>query len=136
MTKTKQIPHGASSSHRPVGMAAARFTGAEEEAEQQYADAPGEETEDSQDWPDVEGGKTGTSKSTGKAGDPPQQTKENPPPAPQDPQPSMSKDPTDLQPTVDPTVSPPATPTQDPAVAQHAEAEEETPPKLTAYVKS
>ena len=49
MTRTKQTPHGASSSHRPVGMAAARFTSAEKKAEQQYVDAPGKETEDSQD---------------------------------------------------------------------------------------
>ena len=116
-------------------MVAARFAGAEKEAEQQYADAPGEETEDSHDWPEVEEGKMGTSKSTGKV-DPPQQTEGNPPPAAQDPQPGMSKDPTYPPPTVDPTVAPPAAPTQDPTVIQPAEAEEETPPKLTTYVKS
>ena len=49
MPITKQTPRGGSSSHRPVGMATVRFAGAEEEAEQQYADAPGKETEDSQD---------------------------------------------------------------------------------------
>ena len=94
MPRIKQTPCGASSSHRPVGMVAARFASPEKKAEQQYADTPGEETEDSQDWPEVEEGKKGTSKSTGK-GDPPQQAEENPPPAPQDPQPSLSKDPTD-----------------------------------------
>ena len=81
--------------------------------------------------------KTGTSKSTGKAGDQPQQAEggpEAPPegnPPPVDPQPGMSKDPTD----------PPATvstqdPTQDPTEAKTKEAEVETPPELTAYVKS
>ena len=49
------------------------FTGAESEAEQQFVETPGEETEDSQDWPDVEGGKEGTSKSEGKACDQPKQ---------------------------------------------------------------
>ena len=51
---------------------------------EQFADAPGEDTEDSQEWPDIE---EGTSKSTGKAGDQPQQVEggaeappeENPP---------------------------------------------------------
>ena len=126
---------------------AARFASAEEEAEQQYTDAPGEETEDSQDWPEVGEDKMGTSKSTGK-GDTPQQTEGIPPPAPQDPQPGTSKDPTDPPPLVDPTVAPPAVPTQDPTIAPPAaptqdptvaipaEAEEETPPELTTYVKS
>ena len=39
----------------------------------------------------------------------------------------MSKDPTD---------TPAAVPTQDPTVAKPDKAEEEAPPKLTAYVKS
>ena len=111
MTKTKTTPHGGSSSHQPRGIATAMFTSAEGEAEQQFKDAPGEETEDSQDWPDWKegasksGGKTGdqpgTSKSEGKTGDQPKQAeggakvppKENPPPP--DPQPGTSKDPTD-----------------------------------------
>ena len=113
----------------------ARFTSAEKEAERQFTDAPGEETEDSQDWPEYEEGKMGTSKSTGKASDQPQQVEggaevppeENPPPPPQDPQPGTSKDPTD---------APAAAPTKDPTVAKPEEAEEETPPELTAYVKS
>ena len=46
MVKTKQTPHGGSSSHRPGGMVTARFAGAEE-TEPQFADTPGEETEDS-----------------------------------------------------------------------------------------
>ena len=112
----------------------ARFASAKKEAEWQFADAPGEETEDSQEWPEYDEGKMGTSKSTGKAGDQPQQTEggadappeENPPPPP-DPQPGTSKDPTD---------TPAAVPTQDPTVDKPEEAEEEAPPKLTAYVKS
>ena len=138
MTKTKQTPHEGSSSHRPGGMVTARFAGAEKEAEQQFTDAPGEETEDSQEWPRYGEEETGTSKSTGKAGDQPQQVeggaeappKENPPPCP-DPQPGMSKDPTDTPATV-----PTQDPTQDPTVAKPEEAEEEAPPELTAYVKS
>ena len=41
MVKTKQNPHGGSSSHRPGGMATARLAGAEEEAEQQFATPQG-----------------------------------------------------------------------------------------------
>ena len=51
MMKTKTTPCGGSSSHQPRGMATATFASTEGEAEQQFADAPGEETEDSQDWP-------------------------------------------------------------------------------------
>ena len=72
MTRTKQTPRGASSSGRPGGMLTARFASAEKEAERQFADAPGEETEDSQEWPEYREGKEGTSKSTGKAGNQPQ----------------------------------------------------------------
>ena len=130
MTRTKQTPHRGSSSGRPGGMSTVRFTSAKKEAEQQFTDAPGEETEDSQEWPDIEG----TSKSTGKAGDQPQQAEggaeappeENPPP-PADPTTGTSKDPTD---------TPAAVSTQDPTVAKPEEVEEEAPPKLTAYVKS
>ena len=71
MMKTKTTPHGGSSSHRPRGMAAATFASTEGEAEQQFMDAPGEETEDSQDWPDVEEGKESTSMYKGKTGDQP-----------------------------------------------------------------
>ena len=131
MTKTKTTPRGGNSSHRPRGMAAARFASAEKEAEEQFANAPGEDTEDSQDWPDVE---EDASKSTGKAGDQSQQAEggaeappeENPPP-PADPQPGTKKDPTD---------APAAVPTQDPTVANPEEAEVEAPPKLMEYVES
>ena len=76
MVRTKQTPRGGSSSHRPVGMAAARFpsTGrGKGEPKEQFKDAPGEDTEDSQDFPKVledadqpEEGELGTSKSEGK----------------------------------------------------------------------
>ena len=125
-------------------MATARFASAEGEAEQQFKDAPGEETEDSQEWPDWKegasksGGKTGdqqgTSKSEGKTGDQPKQTeggakappKENPP-SPPDPRPGTSKDPTDALAEV---------PNQDPTKGNPQEPEEETPPNLTEYIKS
>ena len=96
MVRTKQTSRGGSSSHRPGGMVTARFSGAEED-EPQFADAPGEETEDSQEWPEYGEEETGASKSTGKAGDQPQQAeggpevppKENPPP-PVNPTPGTS----------------------------------------------
>ena len=132
MAKTKQTARGASSSHRPGGMATARFAGAEED-EPQFKDTPGEE-------------ETGASKSTGKAGDQPQQVEggpevppeENPPPpvnptpdTSKDPTPGTSKDPTDAPPTV-----PAQDPTQDPTETKAEEVEVETPPELTTYVKS
>ena len=132
MAKTKQTTRGASSSHRPGGMVTARFAGAEED-EPQFEDAPGEE-------------ETGASKSTGKAGDQPQQVEggpevppeENPPPpinptpgTSKDPTPGTSKDPTDTPPTV-----PIQDPTQDPTETKAEEVEVETPPELKAYVKS
>ena len=142
MVKFKQTPHGGSSSHRPGGMVTARFAGAEED-KPQFADAPGEvETEDSQDWPKYGEEETGASKSTGKAGDQPQQAEggpqvppeENPPP-PVNPTPGTSKDPTPGT-SKDPTNAPPMDPTQDPTEAKAEEVEVETPPELTAYVKS
>ena len=123
----------------------ARFAGAEED-EPQFADAPEEETKDSQEWPDYGEEETGASKSTGKAGDQPQQVEggpevspeENPPP-PVNPTPGTSKDPTPGT-SKDPTNAPPAVPTQDstqdPTEAKAEEVEVETPPELTAYVKS
>ena len=109
MVKTKQTPCGGSSSHRHRGMATARFAGAVGD-EPQFEDAPGEETEDSQDWPQYGEEKSGASKLTGKAGEQPQQVEggpevppeENPPPPVnptpgtcKDPTPGTSKDPTD-----------------------------------------
>ena len=122
-------------------MATARFTGTEEE---QFEDAGGEESQDSQDWPDIENpkqqaatkGEGETGKLVGKTGDQPTGSKggapappeENPPaPTPSDLKPGTSKDPTDPQ-VVDPT--------QDPTQALTKNPEEETPPDLTEYVKS
>ena len=142
--KTKQTPYGGSSSKRPGSMATARSAGAEED-EPQFEDAPGEETEDSQDWPQYGEEKSGASKSTGKAGDRPQQAeggpevppKENLPP-PINPTPDTIKDPTPG--TKDPTNASSAVttqnPTQDPTEAKAKEVGVETPPEFTAYVKS
>ena len=125
MTKTKQTPHGCSSSHQPRGMATARFTGAEE---QQFEDTGGDESQVSQDWLDLDDpkcqaateGEGETSKSEGKTGDQPTEAKggapappkENPPaPTPSNPKPGTSKDPTDplaVDPTQDPTQNPEA----------------------------
>ena len=100
-------------------MATARFAGAEED-EPQFADAPGEaETQDSQEGPEYGEEETGTSKSTGKAGDLPQQAEGGPevppeeiPPPPVNPIPGTSKDPTPGT-SKDPTDAPPAVPAQD-----------------------
>ena len=114
-------------------MATAMFAGTEGEAEQQFADAPGKETEDSQDWPDIEEGKAGKSKSEGKIGDQPKQVEggaEAPPkdaPPPPDPKPSTSKDPTN---------APAVVSHKDPTETSPQEPEEENPPNLTEYVKS
>ena len=83
MGRTKQTPHGGSS-HRPVGMAIARFTstgrGRGGPAEQ-FFDAPGKD-DDSQEFPKVledaeqpEEGTPSTSQSEGKTGDLPVQAK-------------------------------------------------------------
>ena len=139
MVKLKTTPHGGKS-HRPTGMATATFTGSTDaDPEQQFQDAPGEETEDSQDWPKYgeeeatqEEGEASTSKSKGKTGNPPKQAKggadappkETPPaPEPTNSQPGTSKDPTE---------APAEVPTQDPT-AQNPD--EETPPDLTDYIK-
>ena len=112
MTKTKQTPHGSSNSHRPRGMATARFTGTQREKSEDTT--AGDESQDSQDWPDLHNperaaatqeGETG--KTTGEveqaeeeATAPPE---ENPPASPRtDTKPGTSEDPTDT-PAVDPT---------------------------------
>ena len=131
--RTKQTPCGGSSSPQPRGMATAMFASTEGEAEQWFEDAPGEETEDSQTWPDVEKGKAGTSKSKGKTGDQTKQAEggaEAPPedaPTPPDPKPGTNKGPTN---------APAVVPTQDPTKTAPQEPEEETPPDLTEYVES
>ena len=143
MVKTKQTPCGGSS-HQPSGMTTATFTGtgrSKADREEQFIDA-GEDTEKSIDFPKVledaelpKEGEPGTSKSKGKTGDPPAQTKEgaeappevNPPdPRPTDPKPDTSTDPTEASaeaPTKDPTQA-----TQKP--------DEDPPPALTAYVRA
>ena len=125
MPKLRQHPHGSSSSHRPRGMSTARFTSTEADVEQQFEEAAGEETGDSQDWPDYGNGnpkaatqgqdEASTSKSKGKTGDQPQQSEEgaetppeeNPPaPEPSNLKPGTSND--------DPTSAPAEVPTKDP----------------------
>ena len=73
--RTKQTPQAGSKSHRPVGMAAATFTGRGRgtgDPEEQFVDTPGKDIEDG-DLPKVledaaqpMEGKPGTSKSKGK----------------------------------------------------------------------
>ena len=121
MGRTKQTPSG-SSSHQPVGMTAATFTGTgrgKAGPEEQFKDTPGEDTEEEfplvlEDAEQPKEGKPGTSKSKGKQlGDQPAQAtegaeappEETPPdpnptrphtdPAPIDPQPGTSKAPTE-----------------------------------------
>ena len=142
MVKTKTTPHGGRS-HCPRGMAAARFAGGTEaDPKEQYEDAPGEDTEDSQDWLDLDKeatqgeGEASTSKSEGKTGDQPKQAeggaeappKETPPaPQPTNLKPGTSKDPTD---------APAEVPTQDPTQTTPQNPDEETPPDLTDFVKN
>ena len=140
MGRTKQTPRG-SSSHRPVGMMAATFTGTGRGTtgpEEQFRDAP----EGEEDFPLVledaeqpKEGKPGASKSKGKQlGDQPAQAtegaeappEETPPdpkstkphtdPAPVDPQPGTSKTPAQA-PTGDPTQTTATDPDKDEAPA-------------------
>ena len=142
MTKTKTTPHGGKS-HRPRGMATATFTsGTKADPEQQFQDAPGEDTEDSQDWPDygeeaTQGkGEASISKSEGKTGNQPKLAEggakappEETPPAPE---------PSNLKPgtSKDPTKAPAEVPIQDPTQTTPQNPDEETPPDLTDYIKS
>ena len=144
MGRTKQTPQG-STSHRPVGMTAATFTGmgrGKAGPEEQFRDAPGEDTEeefplvleDAEQQPKE--GKPGASKSKGKQlGDQPAQaakgaeappeetpldpdpTKPHTAPAPVDPQPGTSK-----------------APTEDPTQTAAKNPDEDEPPALTKYV--
>ena len=149
MTKIKQTPCGSSSSHRPRGMATARFTGTQREKPKDTT--AGEESQDSQDWPDLNNPKGAaatqvgeTSKATGEIeqaeGEALAPPKENPPaPTPSDPKPGTSKDPTDtlaVDPTQAPTVDPTQAPTQDPTKATTQDPNQDTPPDLTVYVQS
>ena len=136
--RTKETPRAGSKSHRPVGMVAATFTSrgrGTDDPEEQFVDAPEEDTED-EDLPNVledadqpMEGKPGTSKSEGKTGEtvaqateeaeaPPEETP--PDPNPTEPQPGTSTEPPKA----------PEEPTQDPTqVPGKAEI------KLTQYVK-
>ena len=139
--RTKQTPHGSSSSHRPRGMATATFTGTQREKPEDTT--AGDESQDSQDWPDLdnpEGAvatqKGETSKTTGEVvqaeGEALAPPKENPPaPIPTDPKPATSQDPTDT-PAVDPTQVPAVDPTQ----ATAKDPDQDTPLVLTVYVQS
>ena len=143
MVKTKTTPRGGKS-HCPAGIATATFTsGTKSDPEQQFQDAPGEETEDNQDWLDYgeegatqEEGKASTSKSEGKTGDLPKQArggadappkKTLPAPEPTNPQQGTSKDPTEAPAEV-PTQHPTQTTTQNP--------DEDTRADLTEYIKA
>ena len=155
MGRTKQTPRG-SSSHRPVGMTAATFTGTcrgKAGPEQQFRDAPGEDTEEEflkvlKDAEQPKEGKPGISKSKGKhLGDQPAQAaegaeappEETPPdpdpikphtdPAPEDPRPGTSKAPTQA-----PTGNPTQAPTKDPTQTATKNPDEDEPPALTKYV--
>ena len=125
-------------------MATATFTsGASADPEQQFEDAPGKETEDSQDWlkyseeeATQEEGEASTSKSKGKTDNPAKQAKgeadappEEIPPAPE---PTNPKPGTSTYPTNAPTEAP----TQDPSQSALQNPDEETPPDLTDYVKA
>ena len=137
----------------------ATFTGTgrgKADPEEQFKDTPGEETEDSQDFPKVledteppKEGELGTSKSfKGKTGDPSAQAAEGaeappeetpPDPNPTNPQPSTSKNPTEAPaevPTEDPTEAPAEVPTEDPIQTTTQNTNEEVPPVLTEYVKA
>ena len=103
-------------------MATARFTGGTEAEAKQFEDAGGDESQDSQGWPDFDNpkaakqGKGESSKSKGKTGDQPMQAEEgveeppeeNPPAAvPSDPWPGTSKDtPAGVTPRLPPRITP------------------------------
>ena len=139
-------------------MTAATFTGTgrgKADPEEQFRDAPGEDTKDSTEFPKVledaeqpKEGKPGTSNSKGKQlGDQlaqaaegaealpektppdPNPTKQHTDPAPIDPQPGTSKAPTQA-PTRDPTQAP----TKDPTQTVTKNPDEDEPPALTKYV--
>ena len=152
MGRTKQTPRG-STSHQPVGMTAATFTGmgrSKAGPDEQFRDAPKEDTEE--DLPLVledaekqpKEGKPGASKSKGKKlGDQPAQAAEGaeapPEEIPPDPNPTKPHtDPAPIEPqpgtskavTGDPTQAPTDDPTQ-PATKNPGEDE---PPAHTKYV--
>ena len=138
MMKIKTTPHGGKS-HCPAGMATATFTNAIEAD----PDAPGKDTEDSQDFPKVledaepqEEGEASTRKSEGKTGDPPKQAKGGADVPPKETPPAPN--PTDLQPgtSKDTTEAPAEVPTQYPTQTTTQNPKEDTPLDLTEYVKA
>ena len=149
MVKTKQTPQGGTS-HRPGGMATAKFTGTDRgkaAPEEQFRDDT--EVDTKEDLPLVledavqqpKEGKQGASKSKGKkkaqategAEAPPEETPPDPEstkphtdPAPAEPQPGTSKAPTE-----DPTQAP----TDETAQPAARNPDEDEPPAPTKYVK-
>ena len=147
--RTKQTACG-SKAQRPKGMATATFSSGADVDPAQQQEVSGSDTEDSQDWLDVEEttqGVAGSSKSKGETGDQPQQAEGGaqappkeilPAPEPSNPKPGTSKDPTQ-DPTNAPTEDPNQDPTQPPQDQEQAatqKLDEDTPPALTEYVKA
>ena len=143
MGRTKQTPQG-SSSHRPVGMMAATFTGTgrgKAGPEEQFRGTLGEDTKEEfplvlEDAEQPEEGKPGTSKSKGKQlGDQPAQAAEGaeapPEETPLDPDPTKPH--TDPAP-VDPQPGTSKAPTKDPTQTTTKNPDEDKPPALTKYV--
>ena len=140
MGRTKQTPRG-SSSHRPVGMMAATFTGTgrgKAGPEEQFRDTPGEDTEEEfplvlEDAEQPREGKPGTSKSKGKhLVDQPSQAKEGAeaPPEETPPDPDPTKPHTDPAP-VDPQPGTNKAPTEDPTQIAAKNPDKDEPLALT-----
>ena len=144
MGRTKQTPRG-SSSHQPVGMMAATFTGmgrGKADPEEQFRDAPGEDTEE--EFPLVledakqqpKEGKPGASKSKGKQlGDQLAQAAEGAeaPPEETPPDPDPTKPHTDPAP-VEPQPGTSKAPTEDTTQPAAKNPDKDKPPALTKYV--
>ena len=148
--RTKQTARG-SKAQRPKGMATATFSsGADVDLEQQQ-EVTGGDTEDSQDWLDMEEttqGVAGSSKSKGETGDQLQQAEggaqappEEIPPAPEPSNlipgtPARPPPRTPLMPQLRIPPRTPLNPPQDPEQATTQKPDEDTPPALTEYVKA
>ena len=131
-------------------MSAARFTGMEGskvDPEEQFRDAPGEDTEDSIEFPKVledaeqpKEGKPGTSKTKGKQlGDQPAQATEGaeapPEETPLDPEPTEPHtNPTPIDPQPGTSKAPTQAPTRDPTQTTATNPDEDKPPARTKYV--
>ena len=144
MGRTKQTPRG-SASHPPVGMMAATCTGmgrGKAGPEEQFRDALGEDTEeefplvleDAEQQPKE--GKPGLTKSKGKQlGDQPAQASEGAegPPKETPPDPDPTKPHTDPAP-IEPQPGISKAPTEDPTQTATKNSDEDEPPALTKYV--